>query len=173
VMPINVVGVDSGFNTKVVYEFCRIREHRYVYPIKGDDGWGKGILDRPLRRNRYKVWAFRAFVDEIKSRMYSYLQVSEPGPGYCHFPKKDTYDTNYFSQLSSEFLDKVWSNGKYKLRWILPKGRRNEALDCRNYAYAALNILVPDFDSLPINKPLILNQKPTRRKRRQHSKGNT
>ena len=171
VMPINVVGVDSGYNTKIVYEFCRIREHKYVYPIKGDDGWGKGILDRPQKRNKYKVWAFRAFVDEIKSRMYSYLQVSEPGPGYCHFPVNDEYDSAYFGQLTSEFLDKVWSSGKYKLRWILPKGRRNEALDCRNLAFAALNILVPDFDSLPINKPLILNSQPVQRKRRHHSKG--
>ena len=172
VMPINVVGVDSGFNTKVVYKFCQMREHRYVYPIKGDDGWGKGILDRPLHRNKYKVWAFRMFVDEIKSRMYSYLQVSDQGPGYCHFPEKDTYNTSHFAQLTSEFLDKVWSNGKYKLRWVLPKGRRNEVLDCRNLSYAALNILVPDFDALPVNKPLILTQQQPRRKRRQHSQGN-
>jgi len=170
-MPITCVAVDSGHRTKIVYEFCRMREHRYFFPVKGDDGWGKGLIDRPRKKNKYKVWAFRAFVDEIKSTVYSYLTISEPGPGYCHFPNIPEYDTEFFRQLTSESLKKVWSQGKYRLRWMLPEGRRNEVLDCRCLNHSALTILLPDFGKLPINEPIILNQRPIKRGRRRHSKG--
>lgn len=170
-MPITVVGVDAGYRTKIVYEFCRVREHRYIYPVMGYDGWGKGYIDRPMQRNKYGVWPFRAFVDEIKSKFYSYLQISDPGPGYCHFPNKPIYDKKLFKMYVSEYLDKVWSQGKYKLRWILPQGRRNEALDCRCLSIAALTIIVPDFDNLPINQPIVLQQKPMPQRRRKMGKG--
>jgi phage terminase large subunit GpA-like protein len=39
-------------------------------------------------------------------------------------------------------------NGKKRLAWELPPGKRNEALDCRAYAIAALNILNPRFEAI-------------------------
>lgn len=168
---ITCAGIDSGYRTKIVYEFCRMREHRYIYPIKGNDGWGKGYINRPTKKNKFGVYGFTSYVDEIKSRVYSHLQITDPGPGFCHFPDKDNYDLNYFKMLTAENLEKIYMKGKYKLIWRLPKGRRNEALDCRVSNIAILSIVIPDFDSLPVNKPLNLNQGKAPRRRRRSSRG--
>jgi phage terminase large subunit GpA-like protein len=59
------------------------------------------------------------------------------------------------------------------LRWDLPKGRRNEALDCRCYATAARYILNPNLQALADRGvPLIPAKRgAARRKRRVVSKG--
>lgn len=148
--PISLAAIDSGYKTKTVYEYCRLREHRNYFPVKGDNGWGKGFIDRPMRKNKFGVWPFRSFTDEIKSTVYSHLQIEDPGPGYCHWPRKTCYDTNYFKQLTAEYLEKVWSQGRYRLRWVCPEGVRNEVLDIRVLAIAALTILNPQFGNLQL-----------------------
>jgi phage terminase large subunit GpA-like protein len=40
------------------------------------------------------------------------------------------------------------NNGIPRLRWILPKGKRNEALDCNVMALAAFNIIKPNLELL-------------------------
>lgn len=172
ILPVSIVAMDSGYLTRRVYEFCKQRAHRNIFPVKGDEGWGHGYIDRPMRMNKFGVWPFRAFVDEIKSKFYSYLQIEESGPGYCHWPDKECYDKAYFSQLTSEYLDKKWINGRYRLKWILPQGKRNEALDVRVLSIAALHILNPQFDTLQIPQqqsfPAITG---TRKRRRVLSRG--
>lgn len=172
--PIAIAAIDSGFHTKLVYEFCRMREHRNVFPVKGDEGWGHGYIDRPMRKNKFGVWPFRAFADEIKSKLYSYLQIQDEGPGFCHWPKKDCYDTQYYKQLTSEYLDRKWVNGRYRLRWILPQGRRNESLDVRMLNIAALHILNPQFDTLQMpeeGKTMVVGRGRKLKRRRVHSRG--
>lgn len=151
-MPI-ISMIDSGYRTRKVHSFCRLREHRRVFPIQGVPGWGKGLIDRPASERRHKdgVYVFKAYVDEIKSKFYSQLKImleeGEVGkPGYCHFPRKDEYNTRYFDMLTSERLVTKKVRGYPKLEWELPKGKRNEALDIRVYNIAGLNILNPNFD---------------------------
>ena len=151
-IPIAISALDSGFLTKQVYNFCRLREHRNIFPVKGRSGWGHGYIDRPKRRNKNGVWAFSSFPDEIKSKVYTNLSIEEEGPGYYHFPMKEVYNPAYFRMLSSEKLERTWSGGRYRLKWVLPNGQRNEALDVAALNVAALNILNPDFDSLPVNQ---------------------
>lgn len=171
-MPIAISALDSGYLTTQVYKFCRMREHRNIFPVKGKPGWGHGYIERPQKRNKYGVWAFNAYVDEIKSKIYTQLQIEEEGPGYCHFPDKDNYDTSYFRMLTAEKLEKKWKNGRYRIEWVLPNGRRNEALDARVLNIAALNILNPDFDSLPVNQIFhVAFGKTKTRKRKIHSTG--
>ena len=142
------VAVDSGHKARIVYNFCKRREFRRVFPIKGTSGWGKGLIGRPVRRLKDGVYLFQAFVDELKSRIYSQLKIDSIGPGYCHFPNKLVYDNNYFRMLVAEKLLRKRVGHQYKMIWDLPAGRRNEALDCRCYAIAALNILSPDFEAI-------------------------
>lgn len=154
------VAIDSGHKARIVYNFCKGREHRRMYPIKGKEGWGQGVLRRPKKRNENKVFLFLAFVDEIKSRIYSQLKINTVGPGYCHFPDKPEYDNEYFRMLTAEKLVRKKINNRFKLVWQLPSGRRNEALDCRCYAMCALNIIRPNFEALKKKgKPLTLNKR--------------
>ena len=77
----------------------------------------------------------------------SALKVKEPGPRYYHFPKEEArgYDMNFFNGLLSEKM--TYSKGKW--RWEkLPGHKRNEALDCRNYANAAFRALNPNLDDI-------------------------
>ena len=87
-------------------------------------------------------------VDAGKGDIMSGLKVQEPGPRYCHFPlrREAGYDMAFFSGLLSERLVERPNGGR---GWAkLPGHKRNEALDCRNYALAALDILNPDWDAL-------------------------
>jgi phage terminase large subunit GpA-like protein len=170
----SVIAIDSGHRAEQVYAFCRKHEARRVFPVKGDDGWGKGFIDRPLKKNKAGIFLYRAWVDELKSKVYSSLQIEEPGPGYCHFPKKQVYDKHYFSMLTAEQLITVRTGFKNKLKWELPAGKRNEALDARCYAIAALNILGPTLQAVEAGRQFVGMQSMIARKkkkRRVHSRG--
>lgn len=174
-VPIAVTGIDSGHRAKVVYEFCRRREFRRIYPVKGENGFGKGYIRRPKKRNDNRVWLFGVFVDEVKSKIYSQLQVTpkegrvptEPLAGFCHFPNRPEYNRNHFRGLTAETLKTVRKGGRMALVWDLPRGRRNEQLDCRAYAIGALNILNPNMDLLALRgKPLMPKTKKMRKRGR-------
>lgn len=147
-MRIAGTAIDSGFRARKVYNFCKPREYRRIFPVKGQDGFGKPLIDRPLRRNKEGVYLFIANVDEIKSKIYAQLTLSDPGPGYCHFPKGKMYDGKYFQGLTAEKLVAKLIHGKKRLSWELPPGKRNEPLDLRGYAITALNILNPRFETI-------------------------
>ena len=68
----------------------------------------------------------------------SRLKLETPGPGYCNFPERDL---KYFEQLLAEKPVRKLANGVRKLVWFKPAYARNEAFDCRNYAFAALHAL--------------------------------
>ncbi|MCB1771954.1 MAG: phage terminase large subunit family protein, partial [Candidatus Competibacteraceae bacterium] len=59
-----------------------------------------------------------------------------PGPGYCHFPL--AYDAHYFDMLTAEQVRTKYRKGRPVREWFCPPNRRNEALDARVYALAAL-----------------------------------
>lgn len=154
--------VDSGFVAGRVYKFCRGLEQRRVFSTKGYAGWGRGIIDRPKARNKDGVWLIGMFVDEIKSKVYARLSLTEKGPGFCHFPKKPCYDRNYFQMLTSEKLLPHRVQGQVRLAWELQSGRRNESLDCRVMNVAALAILNPNFDAIALTGPVTVSQAPRR-----------
>ena len=75
------------------------------------------------------------------------LGYNNPGPGYCHFPEKDVYDAEHFKQLTAEVKKKRMSRGF--LTSVYEKiYERNEPLDCRVYARAALNLVGIDVDKM-------------------------
>ncbi len=81
-------------------------------------------------------------VDAAKEALYARLKIREPGPGFCHFPITNRYDLCYFEQLTAETCRVRYSKGFAHREWTKKVGARNEALDARNYAYAALQSLV-------------------------------
>ena len=155
-MVIKACCVDSGgLNTEDVYKFCRPRIARNVWAIKGANDrpgqksplWPVPKLERlKTRQTGYKPVIIG--VSSGKEAVYQRLAIETPGPGYCHFPtprmiERDgvvgtLYSEAWFEQLTSEKQIAEVKHGFKYHRWILPKGKANEALDCRVYAYAAL-----------------------------------
>ena len=93
-------------------------------------------------------WMYEIGVDAGKQRIMDNLRVKTPGPKYCHFPKREDYGSSYFAGLLSERL--VHDESK-KHPWVwkkIPGHERNEALDCRNYALAAFQVLPKDLDAI-------------------------
>lgn len=143
--------IDSGGHfTSEVYQFCKSREHRRIYAIKGKGGAGIPLIGNISRNNRYKAALFTIGVDQGKQTLVSRLKTEFEGPGYCHFPieTEKGYNEKYFDGLTSESRKITYSKGKPKTEWVVRAGSRNEPFDLRNYANAALEILAPDLEML-------------------------
>jgi phage terminase large subunit GpA-like protein len=139
--------IDSGgHHTQSVYAYCKKRQLRRIFAVKGSSIAGKALVSRPSIANRMRVKLFSIGTDTAKELIYSRLKITEPGAGYCHFPAH--YDETYFKQLTAEKVVTRYNKGFPVRKWEKPQGRRNEALDCRVYALAALHIINPNLELL-------------------------
>jgi phage terminase large subunit GpA-like protein len=137
---IELTCIDSGYIPKTVYEFC-FKQGTHVIPIKGVTG-ARPIVESGIQRKRRLMRRARdgvkpeiIGVDEAKIVLHRRLAIDRPGPGYCHFPQDR--DEEFFYQLTAEKLTTRYVRGRPVLEWV-PQRARNEALDCRVYAHAAL-----------------------------------
>jgi len=174
--------VDTGYHTKAVYKFCKPREIRRVWSIKGSSVSSASFINRPKKRNSDGVWLFSIGVDTGKDSLTSDLKIEFEGPRYCHFPIDAVkgYDRAYFDGLTSEHRVARWVKGKEKLNWEKrTSSARNEPFDLRNYATAAFEILNPPLEKIKMlqetgsNKPKTVTQgtKTTQRRSGLASKG--
>lgn len=138
--------IDTGYQSKIVYDFCKDKETRRVFAAKGVGG-SRPIVSRPSRGNSAKVPLFSIGTDSSKELLYSRLKISESGPGFCHFPIDPGYDSEYFDQLTAEKAITKVKNGVKQRIWI-KRRPRNEALDIRVYALAAFVNLNANLDQL-------------------------
>lgn len=150
-MPLRLMCVDASAFADTVYEFCRHYDTGRVIPIKGKNDLDVVIkspiaIDVSARDGKpigkMKVW--RVGTDLCKGELYGWLRQTkidkETVPiGYCNFPQ---YPENYFKMLTAEQKQIAIDNKGYRqYKWILPSHARNEALDCRVYARAAMNVV--------------------------------
>lgn len=148
-MSIMKMAVDSGDHTSHVYNFVRRFDVSRVVAVKGQASKAT-IWSRPntvdITSNGVVIGNTQLYsvgVNILKSELYSFLGLhkDEHGNaphGYCYFP--DAYPAEYFKGLASEQLQEVRNQKGYTvLQWVKTY-RRNEPLDCRNYARAAASI---------------------------------
>ena len=158
-MAISITFVDSGgHKTQSVYKHCRDRMAKRVFAIKGQGGDGVPYTRPPSKvkivvngRAIGETWLYSIGVDSGKADIMSAIKVQEAGAKFCHFPKGEErgYDLSFFNGLLSEKLVMKSERGRTRWAWEkLPGHERNEALDCRNYARAALRVLDPDMDAV-------------------------
>lgn len=158
-LSISLTFVDSGgHKTQSVYKHCRDRIGHRVFAIKGVGGDGVPFTRPPSKvkivvngKAIGQTWLYSLGVDAGKATIMSAIKVERPGPKFCHFPKEETagYDYSYFNGLLSEKLVMKSERGRTRWAWVKLQGHeRNEALDCRNYALAALRVLDPDMDAV-------------------------
>lgn len=148
---IQAVCVDSGgHHTAQTYAFCEARKGRHVYAVKGMPGSRPVWTPKASKSVKYRAQVWHVGVDTAKDAWYSRLRTPDPGPGYCHFPT--AYDETYFDMLTAEQVHTKFIKGRPTREWFCPKGRRNEALDIRVYALAALM-------ARPISWPALMQQR--------------
>jgi len=139
-------GGTAGY-TQRAYEYVKSRRNRKLFAIKGRAGWGMPIVQSPQRKqsgkDKRKVDLFIVGVDEAKLTVMRRLDLEKKGPGYCHFPHDR--ESEWYRQLTAEKLIIRYVKGQPIREWHKPDRARNEALDCRVYALAALKIMQPNL----------------------------
>ena len=143
-MLIEATAIDTGYNAEAVYAYCRAHAAAHVLAVKGASIGNKPVIGKPTSidvtwrgktmHRSLKLWPIGT--DTAKHLIYGRLRLAQPGPGYIHLPAA-LKTTDEFEQLTAERLATKYIKGHPKLEWIKPAGKRNEALDCAVYAYAA------------------------------------
>ena len=140
--------IDSGgHHSNEVYAFTKQRWERRVWALKGKGGPDTPYLRNPTKNNREKTPLFIVGVDNGKALLYQRLRVTTEGPNYCHFPLNEGtgYDEAYFKGLTSEKMVVRFRKGRAVTAWEIVDSdhKRNEPLDCRNYAQAVMEAINP------------------------------
>lgn len=144
---LDALGVDSGYRTNQVLEWCRRRPNTYA--VKGEPGRGRPAISQPQRksvtkkgkRKRYgSTMSWPVGTWSLKAEFYGNLHktglaAGEPcdPPGYCHFHKE--LGEEYFQQITAEYFEQKLIRGKLFEEWK-PRRVDNHWLDCRIYAMA-------------------------------------
>jgi phage terminase large subunit GpA-like protein len=142
------IAVDTGFAGNEVYQWARQQGGGRVMAVDGRQHLAALVVSptqvdvtvhgKRMRRG-CKLWPVD--VSACKSELYGLLgkersAEGEPYPaGWVHFPAD--VDEEFFKQLTAEFLQTHVVKGYRKTEWVKDPARRNEALDCSNYARAA------------------------------------
>lgn len=136
--------IDSGgANTQDVYRFCAAHRWEAFFAIKGSNQADAPIVGTVQRRKigerrsrgvKFLILGTQKIKDVVVGRLNF-----ERGAGACHFPHDRPPE--YFEQLCSEYKKNFYRNGNSVALWIKRStDTRNEALDCRVYAFAALRL---------------------------------
>lgn len=137
--------VDSGYLTDEVYAFSRRAGVRFAVPVKGQSVANKPIASFPRKLSKDKrVYLTPVGTDNAKDVIYRRLLIDQPGPGYCHYPNREVYDTEFFAQLTGEEKRSVMRQGRPALAFMQSYSNV-EVLDCRVYALAAVKIAQDRF----------------------------
>ncbi len=151
---VDAFGIDSGFNTNVVYAWVRSAQRMHpisgqnvLFALKGEDGWGKQALafagpqdiDLAGRKVRKGVALWRVGTWPLKSSFYAELEklgtrsgMPVDPPGYVHLPS--WCEENYVKQLVAETLsDEIFRGRRVQVWKLTPGTRDNHWLDCRIY----------------------------------------
>ena len=157
--------VDSGYLADEVYDFSRRAGQRWAIPIKGSSERGKPIHAFPRKPNAKRVYLTIVGTDAARDVLYPRMMLDVPGPGYMHFPLSDDYDEEYFAQLTSSSKRRRISRGASYFEWHATRAR-DEALDCRVYAFAAVRIAQQHF-GLTLKEPDFTPPQPAESKTQQ------
>ncbi|WP_455474714.1 phage terminase large subunit family protein [Bartonella sp. B30(2025)] len=133
----------GGGHTQAVYNYVRPREGRRIWGVKGQAGWRAVWPRRPSRNNKGQINLYMVGVDAAKDIITARFKKSGPeasGAGATHF--HTSLDQEYFEQLTAEKKVVKYFKGFKRIEWQKSEKARNEALDCRVYAYAALQGLI-------------------------------
>lgn len=147
--------IDSSYSTDEVLAYTKPRFGRRVYAVRGSNIASQPLIGTLSRNNRRRAPVYRVGTDTAKNMIHGRLKLEDPGPGYMHFPRGDSFgfDATYFSGLTAEEPRTVYVKGMPRRVWVRIRPR-NEPLDLRVYACAAVAILQPDWSVLTRKLPI-------------------
>lgn len=146
-LQIRMLGIDSGYNTSIVYEWVYRHASNRVFAIDGRDTY-QMVVGQPKKvqvntrgkkaGRSVKLWPVG--VSLVKTEIYGWLKQDKPTAesgdilphGYCHFPE---YSEEYFRGITAEEIVPRLVKGFRRYQWEKVYDR-NEPLDCRVYARA-------------------------------------
>ncbi len=149
-MRVSCAMIDSGGQSDnrafaiPVYGYVKRRQSRYVFAAKGSSVLGAPPLNSHLQKNGIELQNIGT--DNCKSTVYARLEITTPGPEYCHFPVGRGYDAEWFKQLTAEQVSTVGG----KRVWV-KRRQRNEALDMRAGNLAAFLKRRPNLKAIARN----------------------
>lgn len=135
----------GGIDPVIVHKRSKKHGIFRVLPIKGASVYGKTVITMPTSRGPHGTYLCEIGTDTAKELLYARLGMpctdfSAPTPAGFRFPAEpEIFSETEARQLVAEELMQKLVNGKVRLLWYA-RGRRNEALDCLVYAYAALRL---------------------------------
>lgn len=151
----------TGENTQSIYNYAKRHKGDRLFAVKGKGGPGLPIVGPPNRKrsgkNKRPVDLYIVGTNNAKAVVMKRFKIAEPGAGYCHFPTGRPDE--YYRQLSAEKAVTKFVKGFPVIEWKKDSGRRNEALDCRVYAFAALVLRSPQFDKLAYRMKLAMERR--------------
>jgi terminase, large subunit len=137
---IEAAAIDTGGHfTHQAYQFCRLRERRRIFAIKGESQPGKPVAGKAspqdvnvrgqILKRGVKLWMVGT--DTAKDLIYGRLLVEQPGAGYMHFSQD--LGPDFYKGLTVEQRVRVRTATGEIYRWVNPFQRPNEPLDCTVY----------------------------------------
>ncbi len=143
------VDTGDGEHSNTVNAYVAHRKRHRFFAIKGAN---KPQKDFVIATRTKKKRNFLILVDTFqgKKKIYYRLNVKQavdaegrkiPTPQMMHFNM--SCDKDFFEQLTSEQIKLKKVRGFNRQVWELPSGKRNEVLDCTDYALAGLHAIVP------------------------------
>jgi phage terminase large subunit GpA-like protein len=123
----------NGSHMSRIYDYARPRQCAplNISACKGASTPKPAICGQKSYQKKYEIDLFIVGTVTCKELIYARLNLPEHGPGYMHFPIG--YDQKYFDMLTAEEM--IYKKGVKTYRKIRA---RNEAIDCRVYATAAI-----------------------------------
>jgi phage terminase large subunit GpA-like protein len=152
VRPTLVVIDHGGHYSKEVDALSRKLGPMFVMPAKGLSVYGRPVVDAPRTRNKNGVYLLNVGTDTVKNLTHQRLMITDPGPGYIHWPVSEEFDETYFRQFTAEKRIPKWTAGGVKRYVWDAEKRRNEAWDVFLLNVVAVHVLQQRF-GLSLDRP--------------------
>ncbi len=146
---VECVVVDTGgHHTKEAYWFV-LKYRGRCYALKGSNQPGAPLVPpRPTKPRGASVHLYHVGTVAAKDTLFARLKLTEPGPGYLHFPDRPEYDQECFEQLAGEEKRNKYDRGVLTGYYYKKIRARNEELDLKVYNLAAIVLLNPHWEKL-------------------------
>lgn len=137
-MKVALVVVDSGFATKMAYNFVRMCNRAIATKGDSEVSTKKEFVNKPTKIDN-RVLLFSVGTYKGKSELFRMLQIKHTGAGYMHWNKN--FSLEYFYQITSEKIIKTKNaQGYTTFKWEKIRNR-NEALDINVLSLLGAKIL--------------------------------